>query len=44
MPSGLLDALKESQVRDLLTFLLYEPPQREQFEQKLPNAIKDVKK
>ena len=28
MPSGLLDALKESQVRDLLTFLLYEPPQR----------------
>lgn len=28
MPSGLLEALKETQVRDLLTFLLYEPPQR----------------
>jgi putative heme-binding domain-containing protein len=28
MPSGLLDAHKESQVRDLLTFLLYEPPRR----------------
>jgi putative heme-binding domain-containing protein len=28
MPSGLLETLKESQVRDLLTFLLYEPPQR----------------
>jgi len=28
MPSGMLDALKEGQVRDLLTFLLYEPPQR----------------
>jgi putative heme-binding domain-containing protein len=28
MPSGLLDTLKEGQVRDLLTFLLFEPPQR----------------
>ncbi|MDQ6630592.1 MAG: PQQ-dependent sugar dehydrogenase, partial [Verrucomicrobiota bacterium] len=28
MPSGLLDNLKEEQVRDLLTFLLNEPPKR----------------
>ncbi len=28
MPSGLLEGLKESQVRDLLTFLLHEPPMR----------------
>jgi len=28
MPPGLLDGIKESQVRDLLTFLLYEPPLR----------------
>jgi putative heme-binding domain-containing protein len=28
MPTGLLDALKEEQVRDLLTFLLSEPPKR----------------
>lgn len=32
MPSGLLEALKEGQVRDLLTFLLYEPPQRSKTE------------
>ena len=28
MPSGLLDGLKEGQVRDLLTFLRHEPPAR----------------
>ena len=28
MPSGLIDGLKEGQVRDLLTFLLHEPPTR----------------
>lgn len=28
MPSGLLDGVKESQIRDLLTFLTSEPPQR----------------
>lgn len=28
MPTGLLDALSESDVRDLLTFLLHEPPTR----------------
>lgn len=28
MPSGLIDGLKETQVVDLLTFLLHEPPQR----------------
>src|SRR6185295_3789715 len=28
MPTGLIDALKEEQVRDLLTFLLSEPPKR----------------
>jgi putative heme-binding domain-containing protein len=28
MPTGLLDGLKEEQVRDLLTFLLSEPPKR----------------
>jgi putative heme-binding domain-containing protein len=28
MPSGLVDGLKESEVRDLLTFLTSEPPQR----------------
>jgi putative heme-binding domain-containing protein len=28
MPTGLLDALKEEQIRDLLTFLLNEPPKR----------------
>ena len=29
MPMGLLDGLKEDAVRDLLTFLLWEPPQRD---------------
>jgi len=28
MPSGLLDGLKEKDVRDLLTFLMWEPPNR----------------
>jgi putative heme-binding domain-containing protein len=28
MPSGLLDGSKETEVRDLLTFLLWEPPKR----------------
>ena len=28
MPTGLLDVLKEGQVRDLLTFLLHAPPER----------------
>jgi len=28
MPSGLIEALKEEQVRDLMTFLLNEPPKR----------------
>ena len=28
MPAGLLEGRKESEVRDLLTFLLWEPPQR----------------
>jgi putative heme-binding domain-containing protein len=28
MPTGLLDGKRETQVRDLLTFLLWEPPQR----------------
>ncbi len=28
MPAGLLDTLKDGQVRDLLTFLLHEPPKR----------------
>jgi len=28
MPSGLLEGLKESQLRDLMTFLLHEPPGR----------------
>lgn len=32
MPEGLLDALAEEQVRDLLTFLLHAPPQRESAE------------
>jgi putative heme-binding domain-containing protein len=32
MPSGLIDTLKENQVRDLLTFLLFEPPQRTKIE------------
>ncbi len=30
MPSGLLEGRKETDVRDLLTFLLWEPPQRSQ--------------
>ena len=32
MPSGLLDGLKDDQVKNLLTFLLYEPPVRERDE------------
>ena len=28
MPAGLLDGLADGQVRDLMTFLLYEPPSR----------------
>ena len=28
MPAGLLDTLKDGQIRDLLTFLLHEPPKR----------------
>jgi putative heme-binding domain-containing protein len=34
MPEGLLDTLNESQVNDLLTFLLHEPPKRDQAEAK----------
>ena len=37
-PAAKLNSMQE------VGILLYEPPQREQFEQKLPNAIKDVKK
>jgi putative heme-binding domain-containing protein len=32
MPEGLLDSLNESQVNDLLTFLLHEPPRRDKAE------------
>ena len=32
MPEGLLDTLNESQVNDLLTFLLHEPPKRDKAE------------
>jgi putative heme-binding domain-containing protein len=32
MPTGLIDTLKEEQVRDLLTFLLSEPPKRTRVE------------
>jgi putative heme-binding domain-containing protein len=32
MPEGLLDGLNESQVNDLLTFLLHEPPKRDKTE------------
>lgn len=32
MPSGLLDSLKDGGVRDLLTFLLHEPPKRKREE------------
>ena len=32
MPNGLLDGLKDDQVKNLLTFLLYEPPVRERDE------------
>ena len=32
MPSGLLDGLKDGQVRDLMTFLLHEPPVRSRAE------------
>lgn len=28
MPTGLIDGLKESEVRDILTFLMHEPPKR----------------
>ncbi len=37
-PAAKLNSMQE------VGILLYEPPQREQYEQKLPNAIKDVKK
>ncbi len=41
MPTGLVDALKEEQVRDLLTFLLNEPPKRDNTEiKKLLDASK----
>ena len=34
MPAGLLDPLNDGQIRDLLTFLLYEPPKNTQAEVK----------
>ena len=42
MPSGLIDALTETQVQELLTYLLWEPPVRTRadFEKMLPSPLK----